>query len=61
MEGYPRQLIYIPEAVDLAAAEVFVFTGERGAEVPDDVVRLQVDPSVASIPALAFNERRMLL
>ena len=53
--------MYIPEAVDLAAAEVFVFTGERGAEVPDDVVRLQVDPSVASIPALAFNERRMLL
>jgi hypothetical protein len=31
MEGYPRQLIYIPEAVDLAAAEVFVFfhRGER--------------------------------
>jgi hypothetical protein len=53
--------MYIPEAVDLAAAEVFVFTGERGAEVPDDVVRLQVDPSVASIPALAFNERRKLI
>ena len=41
--------------------EVFVYTGEGGAAaVPRDVVRVKVDPSVASIPARAFNERNKL-
>jgi hypothetical protein len=40
---------------------VFVYTGERGADVPQDVVRVRVDPSVTSIPAEAFYERRELV
>jgi hypothetical protein len=42
------------------SAEVFLYTGEGGTAVPRDVVRVRVDPSVTSIPAEAFNERRML-
>lgn len=38
------------------SAEVFVYTVEEGAEVPDDVVRVLVDPSVTSIPEEAFFE-----
>jgi hypothetical protein len=38
-------------------AEVFVYTGEGGAEVPRDVVRVRVDPSVTSIPVVAFEKR----
>jgi hypothetical protein len=41
-------------------AEVFVYMGEGGAEVPDDVVRVRVDPSVTSIPARAFERRKKL-
>jgi hypothetical protein len=33
-------------------ADVFVYTGAGGDEVPDDVVRVRVDPSVTSIPRL---------
>jgi hypothetical protein len=40
--------------------EVFVYTGEAGAAVPRDVVRVRVDPSVASIPANAFYGRNKL-
>jgi hypothetical protein len=40
--------------------EVFVYTGEGGAEVPQNVVRVRVDPSVMSIPANAFYERNKL-
>jgi hypothetical protein len=40
--------------------EVFVYTGPGGAVVPDDVVRVRVDPSVTSIPANAFNPRKKL-
>ncbi len=40
--------------------EVFIYTGEGGASIPYDVVRVWVDPSVTSIPAEAFNERRKL-
>jgi hypothetical protein len=36
------------------SAEVFVYTGEGGAEVPHNVVRVRVDPSVTSIPEEAF-------
>jgi hypothetical protein len=35
-------------------AKVFVYTGEGGAAVPLDVVRVLVDPSVTLIPANAF-------
>ena len=41
-------------------AEVFVYTGEGGAAVPQDVVRVRVDPSVTSIPAQAFAQRTKL-
>ena len=42
------------------ANNVVVYTGTGGAEVPDDVVCVVVDPSVTSIPAHAFFERRRL-
>ena len=38
--------------------EVFVYSGPKGAAVPFDVVRLRVDPSITSIPALVFYERK---
>jgi hypothetical protein len=38
-------------------AEVFIYTGN---DVPRDVVRVRVDPSVTTIPAYAFYERTML-
>jgi hypothetical protein len=44
-----------------AVAEVFVYTGEGGASIPHDVVRVRVDPSVTSIPAHAFEERKKLI
>jgi hypothetical protein len=40
--------------------DVFVYTGDGGAEVPDDVVRVLVDPSVTSIPDEAFCGRKKL-
>jgi hypothetical protein len=40
--------------------EVFVYTGEGGADVPQDVIRVRVDPSVTSIPAEAFDTRKKL-
>jgi hypothetical protein len=43
------------------AAEVFVYTGEGGASIPHDVVRVRVDHSVASIPAHAFYQRTKLI
>jgi hypothetical protein len=39
--------------------EVFNYTG-AGAEVPDDVVRVRVDPSVTTIPLDAFSECKKL-
>jgi hypothetical protein len=42
------------------AAEVFIYTGEGGATVPFDVVRVLIDPSVTSIPARAFEGRKRL-
>jgi hypothetical protein len=41
-------------------SEVLLYTGEGGEEVPDDVVRVRVDPSVTSIPAGAFEGRKKL-
>ena len=41
-------------------AEVFVYTGEVGAVVPQDVERVRVDPSVTSIPDNAFYQRQRL-
>jgi hypothetical protein len=40
--------------------EVFVYTGPGGERVPKDVVRVRVDPSVTSIPASAFCQRKKL-
>ena len=41
--------------------EVFVCTVRQGADdVPRDVARVRVDPSVTSIPARAFYERKQL-
>ena len=42
-------------------AVVFVYTGPGGDNVPQDVVRVRVDPSVTSIPAKAFDERNKLM
>ena len=41
-------------------AEVFVYTGEGGIDVPRDVFRARVDPSVMSIPTNAFFGRKKL-
>jgi hypothetical protein len=41
-------------------AEVFAYTGPDGAEVPQDVVRVRVDPSVTSVPDRAFQGRECL-
>jgi hypothetical protein len=48
------------EEIKMDDADVFVYTGAGGAEVPDDVVRVRFDPSVTSIPARAFWGRKML-
>jgi hypothetical protein len=40
--------------------EVFIYTGEGGAVVPQDVVRVRVDPSVRSIHDRAFYGRNKL-
>ena len=37
---------------------VFVFMGEGGPRVPDDVVHVRVDPSVTVIPDRAFKDRK---
>jgi hypothetical protein len=47
----------LSNAVD---AEVFIYTGPRGDDVPQDVVRVRVDPSVTSIPDDAFYQRKQL-
>jgi hypothetical protein len=44
-------------SIDATDAEVFIYTG---AEIPQDVVRVRVDPSFASIPANAFNQCKTL-
>ena len=39
--------------------EVIIYTGRPGGDdVPRDVARVRVDPSVTSIPARAFYERK---
>jgi len=41
--------------------EVFVYTGLQGGDdVPPDVVRVRIDPSVTPIPDEAFYERKKL-
>jgi hypothetical protein len=40
--------------------EVFIYTGPGGASIPRDVIRVRVDPSVTSIPARAFFQRKKL-
>jgi hypothetical protein len=42
------------------AVNAFVYTGEGGNDVPQNVVRVRVDPSVTSIPAKAFHGRKKL-
>ena len=41
-------------------ADVFVYTGGGRASIPNDVVHVRVDPSVALIPARAFEGRNLL-
>ena len=41
-------------------ADDFVYTGPGGNDVPQDVVRVRVDPSVTSIPNNAFSYRNLL-
>ena len=43
------------------SAEVFVYTGVGGgAVVPNDVVRVKIDPSVRVIPSRAFLQKPKL-
>jgi hypothetical protein len=42
-------------------AKVFVYTGEGGIDVPRNVVRVRVEPSVTSIPFQAFREHTKLI
>jgi hypothetical protein len=46
--------------IGAADAKVFVYAGEGGEGVPDDVIRVWVDPSVTLIPARAFFRRNKL-
>jgi len=39
---------------------IFVYTGDGGDAVPDDVIRVRVDPSVTAIPYKAFYGRKKL-
>jgi hypothetical protein len=41
-------------------ADVFVYTGEGGESPPQNIVRVRVDPSVTSIHAKAFHQRKKL-
>jgi hypothetical protein len=52
-----RTVIYYIMSSNATDAEVFIYTGN---DVPQDVVRVRVDPSVTSIPDQAFYERIML-
>jgi hypothetical protein len=47
------------EASNADVAEVFVYTGP-GESPPQNVVRVRVDPSIASIHAEAFERRKKL-
>ena len=38
----------------------FVYMGEGGPRVPDDVVQVRVDPSVTVIPYRAFDSKKKL-
>ena len=40
--------------------EVFVYSGPGGESPPQNVLRVRVDPSVTSIPARAFYQRKKL-
>jgi hypothetical protein len=51
---------HIRRMMDGSNGLVFVYTGPGGNDVPQDVVRVRVDPSVTSIPANAFNQRKKL-
>ena len=44
----------------LSSIEVFVYMGEGGIAVPQDVLCVRVDPSVTSIPVDAFDQRKKL-
>jgi hypothetical protein len=46
--------------MSITGTDVFVYTGPGGSDVPQDVVRVVVDPSVTSIPAYAFDQRKKL-
>jgi hypothetical protein len=49
------------EVVSNAAdTEVFIYMGEGGYVVPQDVERVRIDPSVTSIPDFAFDGRKKL-
>ena len=47
-------------SVNATENAVFVYTGDGEAVVPQDVVRILVDPSVTSIPTNAFEGRKTL-
>ena len=48
-----------PAMAEYYSAEIFVYTG-GGAVVPNDVVRVKIDPSVLDIPIEAFMSKYKL-
>ena len=53
---WPRSLFTPQRAMSSNSTdtEVFVYTGPRGASIPQDIVRVRIDPSVTSIPLMHF-------
>jgi hypothetical protein len=49
-----------PMMAEGSYAVALLYTGEEGAVVPQDVIRIRVDPSVTSIPVQAFIKRNKL-
>ena len=51
-------IMFDDNAMHTSEDGVFVFMGEGGPPVPDDVVHVRVDPSVTVIPDRAFKDRK---
>jgi hypothetical protein len=58
--AFPRRTLDCYYRVTMSDDEVFVYMGDGGARAPENVVRLRVDPSVTSIHAFAFDQRKKL-
>jgi hypothetical protein len=54
------ELVGMSSNAAAADSEVFVYTVDGGDAVPQDVIRVRVDPSITTIPANAFYQRKKL-